>query len=274
MREEDKLKRCCDDCPHRNDTQQAEKLLQKRNRELARSNQDLEQFAYVASHDLQTPLRKVKNFTMLLQSEYSHLFDEEARRYMKFIVEGAEKSQALINDLLSFSRAGREVNISSFPLDHALDDALYILDEDIIEKNVTIDRQPLPVVWGDRLLFARVFQNLIGNAIKFRVKDRPAYIRIGTQEGEHDHIIYVSDNGSGVDMRHAKRIFTIFQRAGTVKNGNGLGLALSKKIVERHGGRIWVESVLNSGATFYFNLLKEYVNGDGSPELDSAESTS
>lgn len=245
------------------DLKETEQRLGKLVRDLQRSNRDLEQFAYAASHDLQTPLRKVSNFTKLLRQEYGHLFDETASQYMDFIEKGAERSKELINDLLSFSRAGREMAVDDFPLDHALDDALLILDEDVAEKGIEIERGSLPTVTGDKTLLTRVFQNLVGNAIKFRHPERDPIIHISAEDVGHSWQVCVRDNGIGMDMRHADRIFVIFQRIGGKKNGTGVGLALCKKIVERHGGCVWVDSVEGEGSSFLFTLPKEYVNGTG-----------
>lgn len=226
--------------------------------DLKRSNRDLESFAYAASHDLQTPLRKVCNFAAYLQDEYGDGFEDPmAQKYLKFIVDGASTAQALINGLLYFSRIGREVHSERFNLDSALDEALFILEDDIREKGVKIERGKLPEVYGDESLLARVFQNLVGNAIKFRHPEHAPVVRIGLEDAGDHWKISVADNGMGIDMRHAEQIFVIFRRLGTSKNGSGLGLALCKRIVERHLGRIWVESAEGKGSTFYFTLPKE-----------------
>jgi light-regulated signal transduction histidine kinase (bacteriophytochrome) len=235
--------------------------------QLERSNRDLEQFAYAASHDLQTPLRKVKSFSMLLleelQPELKHMpaeRREKLEKYFRFVIDGANRSQELINGLLSFSRIGRKLEKEEFPLDQSLDDALFILEEDIKEKGVAVLRRPLPVVVADPTLMARVFQNLVGNAIKFRQDGTVPRVEIGAEDREENWCLYVRDNGIGLDPRHYDRIFVIFQRIGVKKQGTGLGLALCKKIVESHGGHIWVESSPGEGATFYFTLPKEPVS--------------
>lgn len=232
--------------------------LRQKAEELERSNEDLEQFAYVASHDLQTPLRKVKNFTMLLQQEYGHLLnDEMSKKYMEMIVAGAERSQELIEGLLSFSRTGRSLKTEKLPLDRPLQDALGILNEYIEERDVHLEVSSLPDVYGDRILLARVFQNLIGNAIKFRdPKKEETYVRVWAEDRGDRWEVSVQDNGLGIGERHLKRIFIIFQRMSSRKNGSGLGLALCKKIVERHGGTIRVESTPGEGSRFIFTLPK------------------
>lgn len=247
--------------------------LERHAAQLERSNRDLEQFAYAASHDLQTPLRKVKSFSLLLRDELAPIMGkvepdqrERIEKYLAFVIAGAEQSQELINGLLSFSRTGRRSEKGLVSLDACLDDALFILDDDLREKQVQLSRSPLPAVWADASLMTRVFQNLIGNAIKFRHEGRVPEIEIGSERLPGDWLVYVRDNGIGIDQRHQERVFVIFQRIGTKKRGTGLGLALCKKIVEHHGGRIWFESVLGKGTTFKFTLPKEH-HGDA---LDDA----
>lgn len=243
--------------------QQAEEL-ERTNRDLEQSNRDLEQFAYVASHDLNTPLRKVKSFTVLMQEELADVIAElpEERRervqqYMQFVADGADKSQQLIAGLLSFSRTGRVLDIEQVSLDGPLDDALFILAEDLKDKGATVHRCSMPLVYADPSLMTRVFQNLIGNAIKFRSDERAPEIRIDCDEHPDEWELSVSDNGIGISARHSERVFVIFQRIGNRKKGMGLGLALCKRIVERHGGRIWFESTLGGGTTFHFTVPKE-----------------
>jgi len=233
------------------------------NDELARSNRDLEHFAYVASHDLKTPLRKVRGFTMLLNEEMSDILptlDEDRRdrmqQYLDFVVSGAEKSEKLIDGLLAFSRTGRKMEIDKISLDDALDDALFILSEDLSAKNVDVCREPLPLVWADASLMTRVFQNLIGNAVKFRGETSPL-VSIRAHDTGDEWEIVVCDNGIGIDGRHQERVFQIFQRIGKKKRGMGLGLALCKRIMDRHGGRIWFTSNGKSGTAFHLTLPKE-----------------
>jgi PAS domain S-box-containing protein len=237
--------------------------------ELVRSNRDLEMFAYAASHDLQTPLRKINSFTKLLSDEMRELIEsmepiqrERVQKYLRFVTEGAERSQDLLNGLLSFSRIGRSVERSWIPMDRALDDAIFILDEAVAERGVEICRSPLPYAVADESLMTRVFQNLLGNAIKFRHDGRTSRIEVGAEERADDWRIYVRDNGIGIDARHQDRVFLIFQRIGAKKKGTGLGLALCKKIVESHGGRIWFDSKLGEGTTFSFTIPKEQRSND------------
>jgi len=238
--------------------------LERINRDLEQSNRDLEQFAYVASHDLNTPLRKVKSFTVLMQEELADVIAdlpeerrERVQQYMQFVADGADKSQQLIGGLLAFSRTGRILDIEQMRLDGPLDDALFILAEDLQNKGATVRRGPMPIVYADPSLMTRVFQNLIGNAVKFRSDDRKPEIEISCEERPDEWEVSVSDNGIGISERHSERVFVIFQRIGNRKKGMGLGLALCKRIVERHGGRIWFESTLGSGTKFFFTVPKE-----------------
>ena len=237
--------------------------MSRANQELARSNRDLEHFAYVASHDLKTPLRKVKGFTMLMKEELGPVvetLDEEKRdrilHYMSFVIEGADKSERLIDGLLAFSRTGRKMEVEKVSLDDALNDALFILSEDLEAKGCSVHRESLPIVRADASLMTRVFQNLIGNAIKFR-SEEPPLVSVSSVERPSHWEIVVTDNGIGLDSRHQERAFLIFQRIGNKKKGMGLGLALCQRIVDRHGGKIWFDSVPGGGTAFHFTIPKE-----------------
>jgi PAS domain S-box-containing protein len=225
--------------------------------ELARSNGELEQFAYVASHDLQEPLRMVTSYTQLLRKRYSERFDEDASEFMDYIVEGGQRMQTLITDLLELSRVNTTQRALE-PVDFArvLDDSLAMLKMRIAETGALIGHDPLPVVSGDARQLGQVMLNLIGNALKFRGSETPQ-IHISAQREEGTWHIAVADNGIGIDARYFERIFVIFQRLHTRSEyaGTGIGLAICKKIVERHGGRIWVESVIGKGTTFHFTLM-------------------
>ena len=223
--------------------------------ELRRSNAELEQFAYVASHDLQEPLRKVASFCQLLERRYGNQLDERGAEYIGFAVDGAKRMQALINDLLTFSRVGRlnathtEVDLNT-ALDTALDNLSAVIEES--DAEIVRPKQPLPTVDGDPTLLTMMWQNLIGNALKFRREGTAPRIVIACEQrsGAHDPewLFSVSDNGIGIAEEFADKVFVIFQRLHVreVYSGTGIGLALCKKIVEHHGGSIWVDT---SGTT-------------------------
>ena len=238
--------------------QDAQSRLATTNAELARSNIDLEQFAYVASHDLQEPLRKVASFCELIEQRYGDQLDERGQQYITFAVDGAKRMQVLINDLLAFSRIGRTTDrFVEVPLAECLDIAKRDLAGAIEAAGaeiVTTGR--LPVVSGDRTLLIGLFQNLVGNAVKFHGEDPPVVtISIGHDE-EGKWLIGVADNGIGIEPRFAERIFVIFQRlhGRGVYSGTGIGLAMCRKIVEFHGGHIWLDTDYTEGTRFYFTL--------------------
>ncbi len=224
--------------------------------ELKRSNGDLEQFAYVASHDLQEPLRMVSGFTGLLKRRYSGKLDADADEYIEFAVSGANRMQALINDLLSYSRVGREeVAAKAVDTQVALDQALANLQTAIQERSAMVSCGQLPTVWANQGMLVRLFQNLIGNALKFCKAERPI-VRIQAEPRGGDWVFSVADNGIGIDPQYKDRIFMIFQRLHNQNEypGTGIGLAVCKRIVERNGGRIWLESEPGKGTTFFFTL--------------------
>jgi signal transduction histidine kinase len=229
--------------------------------DLQRSNAELEQFAYVASHDLQEPLRKVASFCQLLQSRYGGQLDERADQYIGFAVDGAKRMQDLINDLLAFSRVGRVGSqLTTVDLDAIVRAAQDNLAARIEESGASVEIGPLPTVQGDPGLLTLVFQNLIGNAIKFR-GEAPPQVRIeASPDGVPDRWeVRVSDNGIGIDPEYGERIFVIFQRlhSRATYDGTGIGLAMCRKIVEHHGGRIWLAERDEPGSTFCFTLPAE-----------------
>ncbi|HWT26040.1 MAG TPA: ATP-binding protein, partial [Solirubrobacteraceae bacterium] len=236
----------------------AEAVLVRRAEELRRSNAELEQFAYVASHDLQEPLRKVASFTQMLQRRYEGQLDERADRYIEFAVDGAKRMQELINDLLAFSRVGR----IGGPRERVDAGALVAratanLSASLEETGAEVDVGELPEVEGDPGLLTLVFQNLIGNAVKFRAPERPPRVAIGAERADGGWRFTVTDNGIGVDPEYGDRIFVIFQRlhTRTAYEGTGIGLAMCRKIVEYHGGRIWLDPPPpDGGSAFCFTL--------------------
>ncbi|MDH3735370.1 MAG: ATP-binding protein, partial [Gemmatimonadota bacterium] len=234
----------------------AEERLESKSRELARSNRELREFAYVASHDLQEPLRMVAGYTQLLARRYEGKLDDEANLFMRYTVEGVSRMQDLIRDLLDYSRVqthGR--SFAMVPLGSALEWALANLETGIELANATVVADPLPSVKGDATQLGQVFQNLIGNAIKFR-GERPLEIRVGAHKRGGEWQVFVRDNGIGIEPEHRGRIFDIFQRlhGRDEFEGTGIGLAICKRIVQRHGGRIWTEPGPGKGTTFMFTL--------------------
>jgi signal transduction histidine kinase len=231
--------------------------LEEQAEELARSNRDLEQFAYVASHDLQEPLRKVASFCQLLQRRYGGELDERADQYIDFAVDGAKRMQQLINDLLAFSRVGRmaTAEMEVVPMEAAVERATSSLSTAIEESAAVIEHDPLPEVRGEPTLLAQLLQNLIGNAVKFR-GEAPPHVRITCREADGAYELAVLDTGIGIEPRYAEKVFVIFQRlhAKDAYEGTGIGLAMCKRIVEHHGGRIWIEPGPDGGTAVRFTL--------------------
>jgi light-regulated signal transduction histidine kinase (bacteriophytochrome) len=234
----------------------AEESLKEKTEELARSNRDLEQFAYVASHDLQEPLRMVTNYVQLLAKRYKGKLDPDADDFINFAVDGAIRMWKLINDLLTYSRVGTQAKgLKPTDCENVLKHSLDNLKIAIEENEAVITHDPLPTVMGDHLQLGQLFQNLIGNAIKFRGEEPPR-IHISASRNGSGWTFSVRDNGIGIAPEYVERIFVIFQRLHNREEypGTGIGLAICKKIVERHGGDIWVESEVGKGTTFYFTL--------------------
>jgi PAS domain S-box-containing protein len=231
--------------------------IEERAIELQRSNAELEQFAYVASHDLQEPLRMVASYCQLLQRRYKDKLDGDANEFIGFAVEGANRMQRLINDLLGYSRVGRKGgNPENFQATDALKTALANLQGAISESGAKVEFDALPAIRADRTQISQLFQNLIGNAIKFRRDGESPLIRISaTPEGGFWHFM-IEDNGIGIEKEYLDRVFLIFQRLHERNKypGTGIGLAIAKKVIEHHGGRIWIESTPGQGSKFNFTL--------------------
>jgi PAS domain S-box-containing protein len=243
--------------------------MQRLNQELRRSNGELEQFAYVASHDLQEPLRMVTGYLQLLERRYKSQLDSDAQEFIAFAVDGAARMKSLILDLLRFSRAGTQtVELRRVSGATLLQNAMSNLSAAIEESGARVTFDRLPEVLADPGLLTQVLQNLLANAIKFRRGPQPR-IHAGATWEANRWVFSVRDDGIGIDPAHLERIFRIFERLHSVEKypGTGVGLAISKRIIERHGGTIWVESVAGVGSTFYFSLpaeqpSKEYAAGN------------
>jgi light-regulated signal transduction histidine kinase (bacteriophytochrome) len=223
---------------------------------LKRSNQELEQFAYVASHDLQEPLRMVSSYTQLLERRYKDQLDQDAKDFIFFAVDGANRMQHLINDLLDYSRVTtRGKPFVKLDLSAVLGHAIANLQKKIQETGAMIVNDDLPFVYGDEVQLVRIFQNLLDNAMKFR-GDEPPRIHVSAKIMDDKIQISITDNGIGIDKIYSDRVFTIFQRLHTKVEypGTGIGLAICKRTIERHGGKIWFESEPGKGTTFYFTL--------------------
>jgi two-component system, chemotaxis family, sensor kinase Cph1 len=233
----------------------SERRQAERAAELERSNAELETFAYVASHDLQEPLRMVTSYVQLLARRYQGRLDADADEFIGYAVDGATRMQALINDLLLFSRVGGQAEHELVDLGACADRAVARLQEALDESGATVTRDELPTVRGDQSRFVQLFQNLIGNGVKFRGDVAPA-VHLGAERSAGAWLLSVRDNGIGVAPEYQEQIFGIFKRLHTREKyaGTGIGLSICKKIVERLGGRIWVSSEPGRGSTFWFTL--------------------
>jgi len=243
----------------RDQRRQSEKALATKVTELARSNAELEQFAYVASHDLQEPLRMIANYTQLLAERYRGKLDEQADKYIGYAVDGAVRMQALIQDLLKFSRAGKaEIELRTTECRAVVEQAVKNLQASVEESGAVVNWNGLPAVMADPSQLTQVFQNLIANAIKFHGAEKPV-IQIDAEKKDHEWVLTVSDNGIGIPVESRQDIFVIFRRLHTRTEyaGNGIGLAICKKIIERHGGKIWIEAQTKPGCRFRFTLPTE-----------------
>lgn len=232
-----------------------EQVLTEKTNDLARSNAELEMFAYVASHDLQEPLRMITSYTQLLAGRYGKQLDEEADDFLGFVVDGTTRMQALLQDLLKYSRVGSgELNLRPADCEDLLREAMVNLETLQEESGATVTHGPLPMVLGDPVKLVQVFQNLVANAIKFRGTSSPV-VDVTAEATDEGWRLSVHDNGIGIEPAHAERVFEAFQRLHSREYaGTGIGLAICKKIVNRHGGRIWVESEPGQGSTFCFTL--------------------
>ncbi|CAA7620028.1 Signal transduction histidine kinase (fragment) [Candidatus Terasakiella magnetica] len=245
---------------------ESNRLLEEQALQLKRSNEELEQFAYVASHDLRQPLRMIASYLTLTERELGDTIGEEVRSYLNFAIDGAKRMDVMIRDLLEYSRIGRkDDNFEALPLAEVMADCLLNLEVAIKEAGgVVAVAQDLPMVWGDRSELLRLFQNLIGNAVKYHAPDRLPVVEIAWSDQGADWLFTVKDNGIGIAARDYERAFGIFQRlvARDAYEGSGIGLSVCKKIVQHHGGRVWLESELGVGTIFFVALPKRAHDGN------------
>ncbi|OGH57548.1 MAG: hypothetical protein A3G34_16875 [Candidatus Lindowbacteria bacterium RIFCSPLOWO2_12_FULL_62_27] len=238
------------------DLRESEEKIKKTAAELERSNKELEQFAYIASHDLQEPLRKISSFTQLLAQRYAGRLDKDADEFIGYVVDGAKRMRDLIEDLLTYSRVGRaEIAFERTDMTELMGQITALFDVDRAITAAEITHDPLPTVRANPLLIRQLLQNLISNGIKFH-GDSPPRVHVSASRKGGEWIFSVRDNGIGIESQFHDRIFEIFKRLHTTEefSGTGIGLAVCKKIAERHGGRIWVESTPGGGSTFYFSI--------------------
>jgi PAS domain S-box-containing protein len=241
----------------------AEQAIAQQANQLARSNASLQQFTYAASHDLQEPLRTVVTFTQLLSDRYGEKLDGEANEFMSFVISAATRMRLLITDLLSYSRSvhHEDVPLKEVSLNEAVVLAAHNLQLAIQESGAVLEAGPLPTVYADKVQMIQLFQNLISNAIKYKSKDSPR-IRVAAEQNEEEWVLSVCDNGIGIPAEYKEYVFGVFKRLqGNAQAGTGVGLAICKSIVERHGGRIWVESEPGQGSTFKFSISTKGASG-------------
>lgn len=231
--------------------------LERYAKELERSNNDLQQFAYFASHDLQEPVRTVVSFLQLLKMKLGEI-PPEAEELLQHAIDGGKRMQEMINALLNFSRAGRKTEFVDVSLEQVLAEVVSDLDLNLRENHASVTHDPLPHVTGNRVQLAQVLQNLIANAVKYR-SDAAPRIHVGVDSSPRDWIISVSDNGIGIEPQNLEKVFELFSRFSTEKHraGSGIGLAFCHRVVTRHGGKIWVESTPGAGSTFFFSLPRK-----------------
>ncbi|MES2138833.1 MAG: ATP-binding protein [Bacteroidota bacterium] len=240
------------------DRKKAEDELKQTTLELLRSNQELEQFAYVASHDLQEPLRMVTSYLQLIEKRYKNKLDQDASDFIGFAVDGSNRMRVLIQSLLEYSRVNRIKPFEPINVTDLLNEIVQNLSGAIEEQKATVLFEEMPIIYGDFVLIGQLFQNLIENAIKFR-GDKNPQVLISAKKENNEYLFSIKDNGIGMKKEYLDKIFVIFQRLNSKEKypGTGIGLAICKKIVERHNGKIWVESEVDKGSTFYFTIKEK-----------------
>lgn len=243
---------------NKNKTEELNKELEKNISLLQNANKELEQFAYVSSHDLQEPLQTISNFVRLLEKKYSGKTEEDAKLYFKYILGATSKMQNLIRDLLDYSRIGKSITFTNIDCNKILKEVIADLEQSIKESKAKITSDLLPVLKGNEAELKNLFRNLIGNAIKFHRKGVPPEISISVENKEKEYLFAIRDNGIGIEKQYINKLFIIFQRLHNAEeySGTGIGLAICKKIVTLHKGKIWAESKFGEGSSFYFTLPK------------------
>jgi two-component system, chemotaxis family, sensor kinase Cph1 len=233
-----------------------EEQVKQRTEELAKSNEDLKQFAYVASHDLREPLRMISSFLQLLERRYKDQLDEDSNEFIGFAVDGPKRLDKMIMDLLEYSRvANKEIQFTDVDLEEVIDQIKSNLNVLIEENNAQITYESLPIIPSDENQMVILLQNLIGNAIKYLREEIPK-IHVSAEKQGNQYVFSVEDNGIGIDPQHLERIFTIFKRLHnhTEYEGSGIGLSIAQRVVHQHGGEIWAESQPGKGSTFHFTI--------------------
>ncbi|OFY85891.1 MAG: hypothetical protein A3F72_08135 [Bacteroidetes bacterium RIFCSPLOWO2_12_FULL_35_15] len=239
-----------------------EDALKQKSEELVHINNELEQFVYMASHDLQEPLRTISSFVELIDEQYSEKLDNDANQYLQFIVTATSKMQNLIKDLLDYSKVARNITFAIVDCNNILKEVIAEMGASIKESNAKITYAILPILKGNDIKLKQLFQNLLSNAIKFRKKNTTPEIKITVEEKDNEYLFCIKDNGIGIDEQYFEKLFIIFQRLNNASDypGTGIGLATCKKIVALHNGKIWLKSKLGEGSTFYFTISKENLN--------------
>ena len=225
--------------------------------ELKRSNEELQSFAYITSHDLQEPLRNIASYAQLIERRYKGQLDSDADEFIDYMVDGSRRMKQMIHGLLDYSRVGtRGENFTEFNAEEAFGTALFNLQSSIEECYAEITHDPLPLIYADKSQITRVFQNLIGNSLKFCREDVPLKIHVSSCKTDDEYVFSVEDNGIGIEEQYADEIFEVFRRLHSIGEypGTGIGLAIVKRIIDHHKGCIWVESELGKGSTFYFTI--------------------